>query len=66
MIRWLTKSWWEYLLEPRTHRAKCSSDVGWFGTALCRMKGHPAGPRWYNPGGLEPDMRCWHCGDDLG
>jgi hypothetical protein len=32
----------------------------------CRMKGHPAGPRYYHPCALEPDWRCSECGDDLG
>jgi len=33
---------------------------------LCRRKGHPCGVVWYNPGGLEPDMHCRNCGDNLG
>lgn len=32
---------------------------------ICRWKGH-AEVEWYNPGGLEPNMRCRRCGDDLG
>jgi hypothetical protein len=37
-----------------------------FGKTLCEAQGHPAGVRWYNPCGFEPDMRCNRCGTDLG
>jgi hypothetical protein len=37
-----------------------------FRALVCRGKGHPDGVIWYNPGGLEPDMHCKNCGDDLG
>ena len=32
----------------------------------CRMRGHPVGVWFYNVGGLEPDMHCKGCGEDLG
>ena len=32
---------------------------------VCRAKGHPCGVWWYNVNGLEPDMHCKNCGDDL-
>ena len=32
----------------------------------CRLRNHPAGVNWYNPGGFEPDMYCRGCGEDLG
>lgn len=32
----------------------------------CRYQGHPAGVIYYNPGGLEPDMHCLNCNEDLG
>jgi hypothetical protein len=32
---------------------------------FCRLKGHE-GVLWYNLNGLEPDMHCKNCGDDLG
>lgn len=37
----------------------------YFETVLCRLAGHPAGVWWYTSHGLEPDMRCKTCGDDL-
>ena len=32
----------------------------------CRLRNHPNGVVWYNAGGLDPDMTCKDCGDDLG
>lgn len=53
---WFTLEWWKYLLaKPRSWTA-----------FWCRMKGHPEGTVWFNPGALEPDMHCKNCGDDLG
>jgi hypothetical protein len=59
IVRWFTKSWWQYLLEK---------PLGDFPIEriICRAKGHPAGPVWYNMTGSEPDMRCKHCGDYIG
>ena len=57
---WITISWWKYLLEPK------SQDVSWWTVFRCRAKGHLGGVEWYNPGGLEPNMYCKNCGDDLG
>ena len=54
-MKWFTRVWWEYLLEG----AKTWQQV-W-----CRARGHGS-PIFYNPGGLEPDMRCEHCREDLG
>ena len=59
-VVWFTLPFVEYLLERPT------GHIGWFRTMLCRLRGHPAGVWWFNPGGLEPDMHCRNCGDDLG
>jgi hypothetical protein len=56
----LDREWWRYIFRER-HR-----DSGFFRTALCRWRGHPAGVWWFNPGAYEPDMHCKNCGDDLG
>ena len=37
----------------------------WYDVIKCRFKGHK-GVIWYNSNGLEPDMTCIGCGDDLG
>lgn len=33
---------------------------------ICRIKGHPNGIIYYNPGGWEPNTHCKDCGEDLG
>lgn len=53
---WLSKSWWLFVCE------KPFSFTAFF----CRWQGHPDGVVWYNTNGLEPDMTCKNCGDDLG
>ena len=55
-MKWLKPSWWKYLLKDCT---------GWT-NFVCRIKGHPYGVVYYNPSGLEPDMHCKNCGEDLG
>jgi hypothetical protein len=54
------KWWWFYILE------KPASDCSWPRAIVCRMRNHPKGVVWFNPSGLEPDMHCKNCGDDLG
>lgn len=68
LLRWWWKlEWWcsqdgrRYLLSPRR-----DDDDPWWRVIRCRLRGHPCGVVWYNPGGLEPDMTCKECGDDLG
>ena len=55
-MRWLTIDWYKYILFP------------WKGmdAVLCRMGGHRCGVIWYTSWGVEPDMHCKNCGDDLG
>ena len=53
---WFTREWWRYLLTGATG----------FRHILCRARGHPSGTVFYNAGGLEPDMRCKNCPNDLG
>jgi hypothetical protein len=55
-MKWFTKVWWDYLLKKPVS----------FTSFFCRMSGHKCGVVWYNPGGLEPDMHCRNCNDDLG
>jgi hypothetical protein len=56
---WFTINWWKYLLQ------KSKGDIGYIRTFLCRVKGHPSGIVYYNPGGIEPDYHCRNCDDDL-
>ena len=53
---WFRLEWWEYLL-----KSPLSLRAFW-----CRCRHHPFGVIWYNVSGLEPDMSCTNCGDDLG
>jgi len=59
LLTWFHKDWWVYLLE----RPK---GVSRWTAFWCRASGHPAGPRFYNPYGLEPDWHCRNCNDNLG
>lgn len=55
---------------------RCIGNVYWFFYQFkgcegvrhfwCRLRLHPKGPIYYNPGGLEPDWRCRDCGEYLG
>lgn len=49
--RW---SWW------------ISRQLAYLFRCQCRARNHPYGVGWYNVGGLEPDMTCTGCGEDLG
>ncbi len=62
-MKWFTLNWWKYLFEKREH---CSKDIPMISVIICRARGHPCGVVWYNLNGLEPDMHCKNCGDDLG
>jgi hypothetical protein len=55
-MKWFTLSWYKYLFTP------------WLGfkVLFCRIKGHPNGPIYFNPGGLEPNWKCKDCGEDIG
>jgi hypothetical protein len=55
-MRWFSKAFWRYLLKD------CKSwEMFW-----CRAGGHKPGPTWFNPGGVEPDMHCRGCGENIG
>lgn len=45
--------------------AKKLQDFSWFEVMKCRWNGHKCGVFWYS-NGLEPDIICKNCGDDLG
>ena len=59
-MKWFYKDWWAYLLARRA-----DNDTPWRVVIMCRMRGHPAGVYWYNPGGYSPEMHCKGCGDNL-
>ena len=52
----LKLNWWKYILErPMTIRK-----------IICRINNHRTGVIWFNLDGLEPNMNCRNCGDELG
>ena len=60
---WLLVEWWRYVLDD----SRADTDYGsYFQRCRCRAQNHRAGVYWFNAGGLEPDMHCKGCGEDLG
>jgi hypothetical protein len=49
----------KYLFEKK------NPDYSWFRVLKCRIQGHKKGVIWYNVSGIEPDMTCRGCGDNL-
>jgi hypothetical protein len=73
MSKWFDRWWWQYLLMPLDpteryigwyHRRR-KNLRSWLRAVRCRMRGHPCGPIYHNPGGLEPNNHCKHCGDEI-
>jgi len=64
---WHHYEWWKYLFSGLWYRWRHDywrlRDLP--GVIICRIKNHPCGPIWYNPGGYEPDMTCKNCGDEI-
>jgi hypothetical protein len=54
MSKWLSFSWYKYL----------GTSVS-FLNLWCRIRNHPHGVIWDSTG-LEPNMQCKDCGEDLG
>jgi hypothetical protein len=55
-MHWFSVYWWKYLFSKPFNFTKF----------FCRIRGHKCGVIWYNSVGLEPDMICKNCFDDLG
>lgn len=80
--KWFWRDWWNYVLDDSRCYDKTRGDDewlprwlqrGWLARAAaylfrcqCRARNHPYGVVWYNPCGLEPNMDCNGCGEDLG
>ena len=61
-MKWLSMWWYRYLFSKPSNYYNVSR---WY-AIKCRLKNHPNGWVWYNPGRLEPDCHCKDCGDELG
>ena len=59
-MRFLHLWWWRGLLLCRNF------GFGVWRNVWCWIRGRHGDPIWYNGAGLEPDMRCQDCGEDLG
>lgn len=57
---WFQSWWYPYLF------AKRDPWTPWHIVLWCRLRGHPCGMVFYNPGGTEPDYHCKDCGDEIG
>lgn len=62
-MKLFTLSFWKYIFAKRSNYY---GDVSIIKTIICRIKNHSCGVVWYNLNGMEPDMHCRNCGDDLG
>jgi hypothetical protein len=60
-MKWLSFFWYRYLF---TDLKWCDNFWHKIIVISCRIQGHPNGPGWYS-NGLEPDMTCKDCGDEL-
>jgi hypothetical protein len=59
---------WEWRDDPflgEVRRFPLAGLGNYLARCWCRAKGHPCGVVW-NSSGLEPDMACKDCGEDLG
>lgn len=54
-MHWFTIGWYAYLFRGCTGLTNL----------ICRATGHSCGVVWFNASGLEPDLHCRRCGEDL-
>lgn len=62
--RWFSKWWWQYLFEKK-NGDQSFYEISRLKIILCKIKGHPNGYIFYNPGGYEPDYHCKDCYEEL-
>ncbi len=63
-MKWLDICWYRYLFENFGGFGNLTCSDTWT-RVFCRARGH-CGPVWHNTAGLEPDMHCKGCGENLG
>jgi hypothetical protein len=59
---WMFDGWYAYMFSPKS---TYYCEISWPKVLLCRLKRHPCGSWYYNPGGDEPDGHCKNCGDEI-
>ena len=65
--KWTAFWWWSYLLQEPADWSYTSNNIliNYINVIQCRMRNHPKGCFWYNPGGFEPDYNCKGCYDEI-
>ncbi len=63
-MKWFTLPWYQYLFDFSYEWCGYTNFSDKVRILICRIKGHPNGPVWYCHG-LEPDMHCKDCGEEL-
>ena len=63
--KWFSGWWWKYLFEKKNGDQSFYEISRWT-IIKCKVKNHPDGWIFYNPGGTEPDYRCRNCYEDMG
>jgi hypothetical protein len=64
---WIWPQWYYYLIWGCSYgqRKRWGRRVENWNHLMCRIRCHPCGPIFFNPGGLEPDGHCKNCGDEI-
>ncbi len=59
--------YFRYLFAKADNPRWCHDNIliDFFCRLKCRIRHHPSGSIYYNPGGYEPDGRCKECGDEI-
>jgi hypothetical protein len=65
---WAIPDYFQYLFRKadHPHYASLNTIEDMWVRFVCRIKYHPCGAVFYNPGGDEPDPKCKECGDEIG
>ena len=56
---------WRWWLKHGRWRFVFTEETRWF-RIWCRIRGHPSGEIYWNPGGDEPNHHCEDCGEEIG
>lgn len=64
---WLNSKLWQWVQNHDWHWSWwINQRLAYLFRCQCRARNHLYGVGWYNITGLEPDMHCCGCGEDLG
>ena len=57
-MKWLSPNWWKYVFSRPLGDNPLKR-------IICRMRGHPNGPIFYNVNGIEPNGKCIDCDEEI-